>query len=294
MKPMHDWNRRSFLSACGAAAAAFLEGGKLRAETRTPHTGTSAATDCKAITALTGLGSTGDIYTELGVTRVINAAGTYTELGGSLMPPEVMEAIRIGNDNFVDINELEVAAGKKIAELCKMPAGYTGLVTGGAAAALLVGYAGILTGDNRQYIRQIPDITGMPKTEVIIQRSHRYAFDHQIRQTGIKFVEVGTRDELTAAINPRTAAMHFTNFLDPAGQIHVEEFVQIARQHNIPCFNDAAADTPPVSRLWKYTQMGYDLVTFSGGKDIRGPQAAGLLMGREDLIRFAALNMSPR
>jgi L-seryl-tRNA(Ser) seleniumtransferase len=243
--------------------------------------------------ALTGLGSTGDIYAELGVTPILNAAGTYTSMGGSLMAPEVIEAMRLGNEHFVDINQLEVAAGKKMAELCHMPSGYTGLVTGGAAAALLVGYAAILTGDNKTYIRQIPDLTGMPKSEVIIQKSHRYAFDHQIRQTGVKLVEVETRDDLTAAINPRTAAMHFTNFLNPAGQIKVDEFVQIARQHNLPAFNDAAADTPPISRLWEYTQMGYDLVTFSGGKDMRGPQAAGLLMGKEDLIRCALLNMSP-
>lgn len=243
--------------------------------------------------ALSGLGSTGDIYGELGATPIINAAGTYTSMGGSLMAPEVIEAMRLGNENFVDINQLEVAAGKKMAELCHMPAGYTGLVTGGAAAALLVGYAAILTGDNKTYIRQIPDLTGMAKTEVIIQKSHRYAFDHQIRQTGVKLVEVETRDQLTSAISPRTAAMHFTNFLNSAGQIKVDEFVQIARQHNLPAFNDAAADTPPISRLWEYTQMGYDLVTFSGGKDIRGPQAAGLLLGKEDLIRCALLNMSP-
>lgn len=243
--------------------------------------------------ALSGFGSTGDIYAELGVTPIIDAAGTYTSMGGSLMAPEVLEAMRLGNENFVDINELEVAAGKKMAELCRMPAGYTGLVTGGAAAALLVGYAATLTGDNKSFIRQIPDLTGMPKTEVIIQKSHRYAFDHQIRQTGVKLIEVETRDELVAAINPRTAAMHFTNFLNPAGQIKVDEFVQLARQHNVPAFIDAAADTPPISRLWEYTQMGYDLVTFSGGKDIRGPQAAGLLMGKEDLIRCALLNMSP-
>lgn len=294
MNSEQNWNRRSFLSACGATMAALFSGTKLRAAEKV-GVGTSvakSADDAKA--ALTGLGSTGDIYAELEVTPVINAAGTYTVLGGSLMPWQVMEAMRLGNEAFVDINELEVAAGKKMAELCRMPAGYTGLVTGGAAAALLVGYAAILTGDNKQYIRQIPDLTGMPKTEVVIQKSHRYPFDHQVRQTGVKLVEVETRDQLRSAIGPHTAAMHFTNFLDPAGQIHVEEFVQIARQHNVPCFNDAAADTPPVSRLWEYTQMGYDLVTFSGGKDIRGPQAAGLLLGREDLIRCALLNMSPQ
>ena len=241
-----------------------------------------------------GLGSSGDIYAELGVTPVINGAGTYTVLGGSLMYPEVIEAMRLGNEKFVDINDLEVAAGKKMAELCKMPEGYTGLVTSGAAAALVVGYAAILTGDNKQYIQQIPDLTGMPKSEVIIQKSHRYPFDHQVRQTGVKLVEVETRDELIAAINPRTAALHFTNLFNEKGQVKVDEFVKIAHQHNLPAFNDAAADTPPISRLWEYTEMGYDLVTFSGGKDIRGPQAAGLLMGKEDLVRCALLNMSPQ
>lgn len=287
------WSRRSFLSTLGAAAATLLTPAKLRAAS-VANNGVNGSTGSHVgRMTLGGFGSTGDIYAELGVTPIINAAGTYTSMGGSLMAPEVLEAMRLGNENFVDINELEVAAGKKMAELCRMPAGYTGLVTGGAAAALLVGYAAVLTGDNKTYIRQIPDLTGMPKTEVIIQKSHRYAFDHQIRQTGVKLVEVETRDDLTAAIGPRTAAMHFTNFLNPAGQIKVDEFIQIAKQHNLPAFNDAAADTPPISRLWEYTQMGYDLVTFSGGKDIRGPQAAGLLMGREDLIRCALLNMSP-
>ncbi len=301
MKLMSGWSRRWFLSTLGATVAGVLSPGKLGAAgIGESHDGDNhdqshdfGREGGPARPRLAGLGSTGDIYAELGVAPVINAAGTYTVLGGSLMAPEVLEAIRLGNEHFVDINALEVAAGKKVAELCKAPAGYTGLVTGGAAAALLVGYAGILTGDNGDYIRQIPDLTGMPKTEVIIQKSHRYPFDHQVRQTGVRLVEVETREELMAAITPRTAAMHFTNFLNDAGQIKVDEFAQIARQRRIPAFNDAAADTPPVSRLWKYTEMGYDLVTFSGGKDIRGPQAAGLLLGREELIRCALLNMSP-
>lgn len=287
------WSRRSFVSGLGTAAAALLAPGKLRAASalESPREGGKSRNGDRP--KLTGLGATGDIYAELGVVPIINAAGTYTSMGGSLMVPEVLETMRLGNENFVDINELEVAAGKKMAELCRMPSGYTGLVTGGAAAALLVGYAAILTGDNKTYIRQIPDLTDMPKSEVIIQKSHRYAFDHQIRQTGVKLIEVETRDELVAAINPRTAAMHFTNFMNSEGQIKVDEFVRLAHQHNLPAYNDAAADTPPISRLWDYTNMGYDLVTFSGGKDIRGPQAAGLLMGKEDLIRCALLNMSP-
>jgi len=286
-------SRRSFLSAAGAALAGLVSATKLRASALSGNSADFGTESVRARPKLTGFGSTGDVYAELGVTPVINAAGTYTSLGGSLMAPEVLEVMRLGNDKFADIDALEVAAGKKIAEMCQMPAGYTGLVTAGAAAALLVGYAGILTGDNREFIRQIPDVTGLPRTEIIIQKAHRYPFDHQIRQNGVKLVEVETRDELIAAISPRTAAMHFTNYLNDAGQIKVDEFIRIARQHNLPAFNDCAADTPPISRLWKYTHMGYDLVTFSGGKDIRGPQAAGLLMGREDLIHYALLNMSP-
>lgn len=285
----NGWSRRSFISTL----AALWGSRKLHASTVVSQNSGYGSESVSARPKLVGFGSTGDVFAELGVSPVVNAAGTYTVLGGSLMAPEIFEAMRLGNDGFVDINELEVAAGKKMAELCKMPPGYTGLVTGGAAAALVVGYAATLTGDNEQYIRQIPDLTGMPKSEVIIQKSHRYAFDHQIRQTGVKLIEVETREELIAAINPRTAALHFTNFANEAGRIKVDEFVQLGQQYKIPTFNDASADTPPVSRLWKYTGLGFDLVTFSGGKDIRGPQASGLLMGKEELIRCALLNMSP-
>jgi uncharacterized pyridoxal phosphate-dependent enzyme len=289
MNTLRGWSRRSFISTL----AALWSSTKVHAATGLGQSADYGSESISARPRLTGLGSTGNIYAELGVTPVVNAAGTYTVLGGSLMAPEVFQVMQLGNDGFVDINELEVAAGKKMAELCKMPAGYTGLVTGGAAAALLVGYAATLTGDNEQYIRQIPDLTGMPKSEVIIQKSHRYAFDHQVRQTGVKLVEVETREELIAAINPKTAAMHFTNFANEAGRIKVDEFARLGQQHKVPTFNDASADAPPVSRLWKYTELGFDLVTFSGGKDLRGPQASGLLMGKEELIRCALLNMSP-
>ena len=286
---MKGWSRRSFISTL----AALWGSTKVHAATGLGQSADYGTQSISARPRLTGLGSTGNIYAELGVNPVVNAAGTYTVLGGSLMAPEVFEVMQLGNDGFVDINELEVAAGKKMAELCKMPPGYTGLVTGGAAAALLVGYAATLTGDNEQYIRQIPDMTGMTKSEVIIQKSHRYAFDHQVRQTGVKLVEVETREELIAAINSKTAAMHFTNFANEVGHIKVDEFARLGQQYKIPTFNDASADAPPVSRLWKYTELGFDLVTFSGGKDLRGPQASGLLMGKKELIRCALLNMSP-
>jgi seryl-tRNA(Sec) selenium transferase len=241
-----------------------------------------------------GLGSTGDIYAELGITPLINTVGTVTVIGGSVMKPEVMELIRRGNEHFVLIDELEVAAGKFIAKLCKSPVGYTGLVTGGAAAAMVVGYAAMMTEDLEPRLRAIPDVSTFPRNEVIIQKSHRYAFDHQIRQTGAKLVEVETREQMIAAINPKTVAIHFTNILSDRGKISGPETVEIARAHNLYTFNDASADVPPVSRLWEYPAVGFDMVTFSGGKDICGPQASGILIGKEELIRWSLLNMSPQ
>jgi L-seryl-tRNA(Ser) seleniumtransferase len=151
--------------------------------------------------------------------------------------------------------------------------------------------AGILTGDNPQFIQQLPDLTGM-KSEVIIQKSHRNPFDHQLRATGVKLIEIETREELRKAVNPKTAMMHFSNFANGAGQIKVDEWVKLAKEYNIPSFIDTAADTPPVSHLWDYTRMGYDLAAFSGGKAIRGQQCAGLLIGRKDLVAYALLNNS--
>src|ERR1043166_7884356 len=194
--------------------------------------------------------------------------------------------------HFVSIPDLEAAAGKRISEMLKLPQGYSVLVTSGAAGAIQSGLAGILTGDNESLIKQLPDLTGM-KSEVIIQKSHRNPFDHQLRATGVKLVEIETREQLQRAVNERTALMHFSNFANAAGQIKVDEWVKLAKQYKIPCMNDAAADTPPVSHLWDDANLGYDLITFSGGKAIRGPQCAGLLIGRKDLVANAFLNNSP-
>ena len=291
------WSRRSFLAALGAAGSIFaaprIAGANIFGK---KHKVTGAASgDGSAIVPITsGLGSTGDIYAELGVTPLININGTVTVIGGSVMHPEVMELIRRGNEHFVLIDELEIAAGKFIAKLCKCPAGYTGLVTAGAAAALVVGYAGMMTEDFEPRMRAIPDVSDFPRNEVIIQKSHRYPFDHQIRQTGAKLVEVETREEMIAAINPKTIAIHFTNILSDKGKVSGPETVAIAKEHGLYTFNDAAADVPPVSRLWEYPGLGFDMVAFSGGKDIRGPQAAGILIGKEELMRYALLNMSPQ
>ena len=277
------WNRRSFLGSVGMIAGSILTPHKLFGWSR------AAASTSKRIC---GFGQSGNPYEELGVTTVINCEGTMTMLGGSLPHPELEAVMTMAGRHFVSIPELEVAAGKRIAEMLKLPEGYTALVTSGAAAAIQSGLAGILTGGKEDLIRQLPDLTGM-KSEVIIQKSHRNPFDHQLRSTGIKLIEIETLDQFRAAVNERTAMMHFSNFANTAGQIKVDEWVKLGKQYHIPCMNDAAADTPPVSHLWDYANMGYDLVTFSGGKAIRGPQCAGMLIGRKELVANALLNNSP-
>jgi L-seryl-tRNA(Ser) seleniumtransferase len=159
---------------------------------------------------------------------------------------------------------------------------------------MVVSYAGMMTEDLEPRMRDIPDVSNFPRNEVIIQKSHRYPFDHQIRQTGAKLVEVETREDMLAAINPKTLAIHFTNILSDKGKVSGSETLEIAKAHNLYTFNDAAADVPPKERLWEYPAMGFDMVAFSGGKDIRGPQASGVLIGKEELIRYALLNMSPQ
>ena len=276
------WNRRSFLGTLGALAGAFAAPRKLFGQNR----GTASST------AVSGFGSSGNPYEELGIPTVINCEGTMTMLGGSLPHPQLEAVMFMAGKHFVSIPDLEVAAGNRIAQMLKLPEGYTALVTSGAAAAIQSGLAGILTGDNEALIRQIPDLTGM-KSEVIIQKTHRNPFDHQLRTTGVKLVEIETREQLRRAVSDRTAMMHFSNFANEAGQIKVDEWVKLAKEYKIPCMNDAAADTPPVSHLWDYANMGYDLITFSGGKAIRGPQCAGMLLGRKDLVAYALLNNSP-
>jgi L-seryl-tRNA(Ser) seleniumtransferase len=294
MSSNSGWSRRSFLGVLGAITGGLVAPERLKAASIFGQKRKRSLDGDPIVPIKTGLGSTGDIYAELGLSPLININGTLTVIGGSVMAPEVMELIRQGNRHCVSIDDLEVAAGKFIAKICKSPEGYTGLVTGGAAAALTVGYAGMMTQDLNPRLRAIPDVSDFPRTEVIIQKSHRYPFDHQIRQTGATLVEVETREEMIAAINSKTVAIHFTNILSDQGQISGPETVAIAKAHNLYTFNDAAADVPPKERLWEYPSLGFDMVAFSGGKDIRGPQASGVLIGREDLMHYALLNMSPQ
>jgi L-seryl-tRNA(Ser) seleniumtransferase len=230
-----------------------------------------------------------DYYAKLGVPTIINAAGTYTALTASIMPPPVQAAVARAAKHPVRLQDLQKAAGEYIAKRLQCEAA---LVTDGAASALTLGTAACMTLGDRRAVRRIPiDLSGL-KTEVIVQKSHRYGYDHALLNCGIKFVEVETLRDYEAAFNEHTVMAHFFNAAE-GGQISREDWIRVAHQHKVPCFNDAAADVPPIANLWNYTKMGFDLVTFSGGKGIRGPQNAGLLLGRADLIAAAVQNNSP-
>ena len=229
-----------------------------------------------------------DYYQKLGVTPFINAAGTYTVLSASTMPEEVQAAISLAARQPVNLNELLDASGEYLAKRLRCEAA---LVTAGAAAALVVGTAACVTRGNDSAILNIPTDMSALKNEVIIQKAHRYGYDHALRNCGIRFVEVEPLEQYEQAFNDHTVMTHFFNAGE--GQISREDWVRVAHQHGVPCFNDAAADVPPISNLWNYTQMGFDLVTFSGGKGLRGPQCTGLLLGRKDLIEAAKKNNSP-
>jgi uncharacterized pyridoxal phosphate-dependent enzyme len=265
------WNRRRFLEMISGLP---LLGG-ITAATATP--------------AESAVKTGRDIFRELGVRPFINAAGTYTAMTASLMPPEVMEAINYASKHYVMLDEVQDKVGERIATLVHSEAA---MVTSGAASALTLGTAAVLTGMDRQKMIDLPNLTGM-KSEVIIQKSHRFGYDHAVRNCGVRLVEVESPEDLERAINEKTAMMLFYNNNNKEGRIQDEEFAALGKKHSIPTFNDAAADVPPVENLWKYTKMGFDLVTFSGGKGIRGPQSAGLLLGRKDLIAAARLNAPP-
>jgi L-seryl-tRNA(Ser) seleniumtransferase len=229
------------------------------------------------------------VYESLGVKHVINAAGTFTTLGGSLMPPEVVEAWLDAAQHFVDLVDLQNKVGARIAELIGVEAA---LVTTGAAGAMQLAAAAAITRGEPDRVRRLPDTAGM-KNEVITQKSHHACYDNQITACGAKLVDVETRADLERAINDRTAMMLFYNLNNPNGQIHRDEWVAVARSHNVPTLLDAAADVPPVEALSKYNKMGFDMVAFSGGKALRGPNNTGLLLGRKDLIEAAKKNTNP-
>ena len=237
-----------------------------------------------------------NIYEKLGIRKVINGNATLTRLGGSIMPPEVVEAMVEASRAFVDIVELQKRVGEEIAKLTHNEAAY---VSCGAAAALTLSTAACITGLDSIKREKLPHLDETMKSEVIIHKHGRVGYDFAIRQVGVKLVEIGdengtTPEELKAAINEKTAAIFY--FANPGREwrwLSYEKGIEIAKKHGVPLIVDCAAQLPAPDNLWRFTQMGADLAMFSGGKGLNGPQSSGLTVGRKDLIEAMAFNGPP-
>ena len=236
------------------------------------------------------------IYRRLGVRRVIHASGTTTRYGGSMLRPEVLETMREASQCLVNLDELNDAAGAAIAKMLGAEAAF---VTAGASSGLILQAAACIAGNDPAKITRLPDTRGM-KNEIVIQRAHRFAYDQAYRVPGGVLVEIGLARrtqpfELDDAITERTAAVAYliSPFTRPPGILSLEQVIEIAHRRGVPVIVDAASMLPPRENLTKFLRLGADLVSFSGGKGIRGPQSTGFLIGRRDLIRAAALNASP-
>ena len=231
-----------------------------------------------------------DYFKELGIRTFINAAGTYTSMTGSLMPKEVINAINYGSLEYVNLDELQDKVGERIAELLECE---YATVSSGCFGAMSIAMAGVMSGKDPKKIKQLPDTTGL-RNEVILQESHTIGYAQALTNVGAKLVKVKTAEELENAINEKTAMLWFLNANTDRGDIKWEEFVSLGKKHNIPTFIDCAADVPPVDNLFKFTRIGFDMVAFSGGKGLRGPQSAGLLLGKKEYIEAARLHTPPR
>jgi len=235
------------------------------------------------------------IYESLGVRPVINAQATLTRLGGSRMPPEVLDAMRDAAGCFIDLDDLQRKVGERIAELTHNEAAY---VSSGAAAGLVLATAACITGLDAGSKHIFPHLEDF-KYEVIVHRSHRNGYDFAIQQVGAHIVEIGgpagtTRQDLEKAISPKTAAFFwFQGAMTGPGDLPLPDVIEVAHQNGIRVIVDAAAQLPPASNLWHFTGMGADLAIFSGGKDLRGPQSSGLVLGRRDLVEACRMLGAP-
>ena len=244
------------------------------------------------VKAVVSTGVKRDLFKELGIRTFINARATLTLMTGSLMQDEVIDAINNSSKRYCMLDELQDKVGAKIAELCHAEAA---TVTSGAFSAIMLGTAGVLSGNDPAKAAMIPHLEGSGmKTEVILQKGHNIGYYQAIKNCGVTMVWVETREDLDRAINSKTAMMAFMNCNTNAGQIKHKEWLEVAKKNNIPALIDIAADVPPIENFWKFNDMGFDLVCLSGGKAIRGPQSSGVLMGRKDLIAAARINASPR
>lgn len=233
-----------------------------------------------------------NLFKELGIRTFINAAGTLTYMTGSLMHDEVLETINSTSKEFCMLDEVQDKVGEKIAKIVHAEAA---VVTSGAFSGMTLGLAGILTGMDEKKVAQLPHLEySMMKSEVICQKGHDIVYNHALTNTGCKMVIVETPEDVDKAVNERTALMHFLHINADQGKIMHEEWVALGKKHGIPTSIDIAADVPPVSNLWRFNDMGFDFVVISGGKAMRGPQSAGILMGTKDIIAAARLHMPPR
>ena len=235
-----------------------------------------------------------DFYRKLGVRHVINAASWRTAFGGSLMPPAVLKAMEDASHWFVDLDEVNRKAGVTIATLTGAEAG---LVTAGSAAGMLLEAAACMTGTDPAKVSRLPDTTGM-RNEIVIHRAHRVVYDRAFRAAGARLVEIGntngTHDwELQDAIGDNTAAVAYIFASARGGALPLQAVAEIAHARGVPVIVDAAAMLPPPENLTRYVAMGADMVSFSGGKGVLGPQASGILCGRADLIEAASMNAAP-
>jgi L-seryl-tRNA(Ser) seleniumtransferase len=231
-----------------------------------------------------------NLFKELGIRTFINAAGTYTAMSGCIMEDEVVEAIKFTSGEFAMIDEVQDKVGARIAELCHAE---SAMVTAGCWSALVLGTAGVLTGMDPKKVAELPHLENM-KSEVIVQKTHNHGYVHALKNTGITVVEVETVEDIVNALSDKTAMMWFLNYAGPDGMISHKDWIELGKKNNIPTMIDMAADSTPVENLWKFNDMGFDLVCVSGGKGLRGPQSAGILMGKKDLIAAARLNAPPR
>lgn len=243
-----------------------------------------------SVTKTVGTALERDFFKELGLRTFINAAGTYTSMTGCLMPKEVTDAIGYGATEYVNLDDLQDKVGERIAELLSCE---YATVTSGCFGAMSIAMAGVLCGNDPKKVKKLPNTEGWVN-EVIIQEGHQIGYAQALTNVGAKVVLVKTAKEMEKAINKKTAMMWFLNANTENGEVKWEEFVAIAKKHNIPTFIDCAADVPPVSNLFRFTEMGFDMVGFSGGKGLRGPQSAGLLLGKRKYIEAARMHTPPR